>query len=839
MTHTASTPARSTLSFAVAIFTGAFLLFLVQPLIGKYILPWFGGSPGVWTTCLLFFQCVLLAGYAYAHLLTTFLKPRQQVITHLAVVAIALATLPIIPSDQLKPAGDGDPILQILLVLSRTIGLPYLALSATGPLMQAWFSRAHPGQSPYRLYALSNIGSLLALLAYPVLVETSLSRPAQARWWSFGMVAFAAAACWCARELWSAPIDEQKSDAAATDKSDEEVKVPGRAFLWLALPACATAVLMAATNKICQDVAVVPFLWVLPLALYLITFIIAFDSPRWYSRAWYGRALILCWAAVTWAMFKGVDVSIAKQLLIYSATLFVTCMVCHGELYQLRPAPRRLTAYFLTISAGGALGGLFVALLAPMVFNSYMEFNIGLFASGLLFTLVCLLRKSIWLIGRWQVAIACTMSWTAACWAIFRYTEVSIAAQIGLGATALVVAAVVSHFLPRWIGAPEKPSLPFQIAVGTVGALASLLAALVLLLVTRSYEEYRLAIWGGAALLAVICYIWISVGPATRWNVPVWIPLLPVIGALGWGLWSQAKDANEGALSSSRNFYGVLAVMEYYPDNPEEHYRLLRHGRITHGFQYVDPIHARRQTSYYGGKSGVGLAIRHTRAKNKRVGVVGLGTGTIATYGREGDVYRFYDINPEVIRLAGPEGDTFTYLKNSDAKIEVALGDARLSMEREAREAPQQFDVIALDAFSSDAIPVHLVTKESFDIYKHHLATNGVIAVHTSNRYLNLEPVVLKLAKHLDMKALIINGKEEDESWVYGSTWILLTNNPAILDNDEVKAALSAPSKGGDDVPLWTDDYASIFAILEDNPFDEMSEWLKNLFAKKAAVTTD
>ena len=835
MNHTASSPGRSTLSFAVAIFTGAFLLFLVQPLIGKYILPWFGGSPGVWTTCLLFFQCVLLAGYAYAHLLTTFLQPRQQAITHLAVVAAALATLPIIPNEELKPVGEGDPILQILLVLSRTIGLPYLALSATGPLMQAWFARAHPGDSPYRLYALSNIGSLLALLAYPVLVETSLSRPAQARWWSVGMVAFAAACAWCARRLWSAPNDG-KTASAGSDESADEVKIRGRAFLWLALPACATAILMATTNKICQDVAVVPFLWVLPLALYLITFIIAFDSPRWYSRAWYGRALILCWAAVIWAMFKGVDVSIAKQLLIYSATLFVTCMVCHGELYQLRPAPRRLTAYFLTISAGGALGGLFVALVAPMLFDSYIEFNLGLFASGLLFALVCLLRKSIWTIGRWQVAIACVMTWTTACWALFRYAEVSMAAQIGLGVAALVVAAAVSHFLPRWIGSPPKPTIFFQFAVGTVGALASLLAALVLLLLTHSYDQYRLGIWGCAVLLAVICYIWISVGPATRWNLPVWIPLVPVIGALGWGLWSQAKDANEGATASSRNFYGVLAVMEYYTDDPENHYRLLRHGRITHGFQYTDPIHARRQTSYYSGKSGVGMAIRHTREKGKRVGVVGLGTGTLATYGRDGDYYRFYDINPQVVHLAGPQGDTFTYLKNSDAKIEVALGDARLSMER---EKPQQFDVLALDAFSSDAIPVHLLTKESFEIYKRHLRADGVIAVHTSNRYLDLEPVVLKLAAHIGMKALIINAHEDTESWVYGSTWILVTNNPAIIDNDEVKVALTAPSKSGPDVPLWTDDYASIFAILEDNPLDGLSGWFKELFAPKPTTTTD
>ena len=555
MTPSPSATGRSTLSFAVAIFTGAFLLFLVQPLIGKYILPWFGGSPGVWTTCLLFFQCVLLAGYAYAHLLTTFLAPRQQVITHLSVVGSALGTLPIIPNDQLKPTGDGDPILQILLVLTRTIGLPYLVLSATGPLMQAWFARAHPGRSPYRLYALSNIGSLLALLAYPVFVETQLSRPAQALGWSAGMILFGIACIWCTARLWNAPQEESSSTTASTTTADDEVKIPGRALLWLLLPACATVLLMASTNKICQDVAVVPFLCVLPLALYLLTFIIAFDGPQWYSRAWYGRALILCWAAVTWVLFKGVDVSIAMQVLIYSATLFVTCMVCHGELYQLRPSPRRLTAYFLTISAGGALGGLFVALIAPLVFDSYIEFNLGLFASGLLFVLLCLLRKSVWHIGRWQVAIACVASWTAACWALFRYTDLPIGTQVALGATSLVLAVAVSHFLPRWVGAPPQPSILFQFAVGSVGALASLLAALVLLLIAHSYNEYRLGIWGCAALLAAICYIWISVGPATRWNLPVWIPLLPVVGALGWGLWLQAKDSNEGVLSISRNFF--------------------------------------------------------------------------------------------------------------------------------------------------------------------------------------------------------------------------------------------------------------------------------------------
>ena len=695
-------------SFAVASFGGAFLLFLVQPLIGKYILPWFGGGPGVWTTCLLFFQCGLLAGYAYAHLLTRFLPSRSQVVFHLALLAAAVALLPITPGEQLKPSGGGEPTWEVLSLLGRTVGLPYLALAATAPLLQAWFSRVHPGRSPYRLYALSNVGSLLALVSYPVLVETTLPRPDQTRWWSAGLLVFALACAWCGLGVWRRPADAG-ADSSATVHAAEDGPTRGRIWLWLSLPACGTVLLMATTNKITQDVSVVPFLWVVPLGLYLLSFILSFDSPRWYSRTWYAWALLPCWGGVYGVLDRGVEAPISVQVVVYSVTLFVTCMVCHGELYRLRPAPRRLTAYYLTISAGGAVGGLFVALMAPLIFDSYSEFHWGLLASGVLLAVVCFRGRGVWAAGRW------------------------------------------------WM--------------------------------------------------------------------PSWVPVSLAVCLLGWGLWLQALKVSEGAGPSTRSFYGVLTLFDYDAEDPDNHYRLLRHGRIAHGLQFTNPVFARLATTYFTEESGVGLAMRLTRAEGKRVGVVGLGVGTLAAYGRPGDYYRFYEINPAVVRLSGPAGDTFTYLKDSEARIEIALGDARLSMER---EPPQRFDVLVLDAFSSDSIPVHLLTREAFETYRRHLRPDGVIAVHIANRYLDLEPVVLTAARHLGLQALIINGEQNDEdTWIYPSAWVLLTSHRALIEHPDIRGAVSPPKPGVADIPLWTDDYTSVFAILDDKLVNKLGELLR------------
>ncbi|MDY7011633.1 MAG: fused MFS/spermidine synthase [Planctomycetota bacterium] len=373
----------SLLIFAPAVFLGAFLLFQVQPLIGKYILPWFGGSPEVWTTCMLFFQVFLLIGYAYAHLVVRYLRPRIQSVVHVVVIIAALAVLPITPAAAWKPQGPEYPTLRILLLLSACIGLPYFVLSATGPLMQGWFNRTNPSDSPYRLYSLSNAGSLLALLSYPFIVEPALSRQSQANLWSWSLGAFAVFAGICALWLWKhhqpkkPPPDKKTAHQDADDKKNW-----GLRLLWLALPAGASVELLAVTNKICQDVAAIPFLWILPLCLYLLSFIICFHHEKWYVRPVFLGVFILSIVVVALVQAWGwsEDLSVIQQIAMYSAVLFACCMVCHGELYRLRPDPRHLTGYYLMIATGGAIGGILVAVVAPLVFNTYLELHLGLLA---------------------------------------------------------------------------------------------------------------------------------------------------------------------------------------------------------------------------------------------------------------------------------------------------------------------------------------------------------------------------------------------------------------------------------------------------------------------------
>ncbi|HEY5041455.1 MAG TPA: hypothetical protein VIK53_05575 [Verrucomicrobiae bacterium] len=376
--------------YALTIFTGAFLLFLVQPLIAKYILPWFGGAPSVWTTCMLFFQLLLLGGYAYAHFLARWFKPRTQAIIHLVLVAAALALLPIIPSDSWKPSDGSDPTLRILGLLLVSIGMPYFVLAATSPLLQHWFSRTHPGVSPFRLYALSNVGSVLALLSFPVYFETHFTRTQSARLWGWALAAYAAGCIFCALKLWRAGKGAgKKSEIQKTETStpDSPPSFVNR-ILWLLLPACASTLLLATTNMVCQEVAVIPFLWILPLTLYLLSFIICFDSPRWYGRFPFGLALILAIGGISWMVFEGIAASLYLQLFVYSGGLFICCMVCHGELYRLRPDPRHLTGFYLMIAAGGALGGIFVAVIAPLIFNNYYELQWGLLICGALFLII-------------------------------------------------------------------------------------------------------------------------------------------------------------------------------------------------------------------------------------------------------------------------------------------------------------------------------------------------------------------------------------------------------------------------------------------------------------------
>ena len=694
-------------AFSLTIFWGACLLFLVQPLIARFILPWFGGGPAVWTTCMLFFQVLLLGGYAYAHFSISRLTPRRQVITHLCLLALAAALLPITPGDQWKPTDGTNAAGHILLLLLVCLGLPYLVLSATGPLLQAWFSKTNPGVSPYRLYALSNIGSLLALLAYPFVLEPQLSRQAQANWWSLGLSLYVLLASWCGYKVWQSAGADTKS--TILDDS-EEAPSTTRKLLWFALPACGVMLLLAITNKLCQDIAVVPFLWVLPLSLYLLSFIISFDSPRWYHRAFWLPLLAALLGGVVYNLHTAEShPNITPLASLYLGTMFVACMVCHGEVFRLRPGASRLTGYYLSISAGGAVGGLFVALVAPFVFPDYFELHLALFL------------------------------------------------------TAALVLVVLR----------QDPGFPLQ---------------------------HGKARWG-------------------------WAILLLALPAFGYGLYDVASTSLQGAVSVTRGFYGVLKVTESEKSDPASHHLTLQHGATIHGLQYQSAERRTEPTSYYTSTSGIGRLFRTYQPDGgRRVGAVGLGSGTLATWGRQGDTFRFYEINDDVARLAT---STFTYLKDSKAKTELVMGDARLRMEG---EPDQQYDVIILDAFSSDAIPVHLLTLEAFATYQRHLKKDGVIVVHVSNRYLDLHPVVYRIAEKIGFPAVTIddNNTISEDDGFYGSDWIVLTRNADLLKQPLIHDAASDPVEFSPRVLPWTDERSDLLRILvsEEGSF---LHWLQGL----------
>jgi hypothetical protein len=767
------------LGFALTVFGGAFLLFAVQPMIGKYTLPWFGGGPGVWTTCMLFFQTLLLGGYAYAHLVARRLKPRAQVLVQAGLVLAALLLLPITPAASWKPQSPDHPTLRILALLAASLGAPYFVLSTTGPLLQHWWSRCRPGASPYRLYALSNAGSLLALLSFPFCFEPHFTRKRQTELWGWGLAAYAACFVWPALKMWrsaSAPAPEQvapgkpgvtpppssscfqASMVQPPSPSREALAAPpggkfAQSALWLLLPACSSVLLLATTNKLCQDVAVIPFLWIVPLALYLLSFIICFDSPRWYVRPLFALGLIAAAAGICRALLQGTELSLYWQIGLYCAGLFLCCMACHGELYRLRPAPEQLTGYYLLIAAGGAFGGLFVAVLAPLIFRDFYELHWGLFGCVVLFALSLNLSPGpSW---RW---LACALT---------------LAGVVGIDQG---VAWAAPHFktFPR-------------------GAVIALRASV-------------------STLLVLAALVWVARGKFrsfARWRLVACGWLVAGIVVLGVCLWKQGAKPAGDVVFRARNFYGTLTVYEEYKADPQQHYFLLEHGRITHGLQFVDSTQALWPTTYYGEESGVGLAMNALSSRPRRVGLVGLGTGTLTAYLRKGDYGRIYEINPQVARVAASQ---FTYLSNCPARIDIALGDARLSLEK---EAPEQFDLLVLDAFSSDAIPVHLLTAESFALYQRHLKPEGIIAVHISNHYVDLEPVVVNLARHFGYQLALIDYDEDEASWwLYASTWVLLTRNDAVLDTPAIHQATGKIKTMNPKVPLWTDDFASLYQIL-------------------------
>lgn len=673
--------------YAVTIFVSAFLLFLLQPITAKQILPWFGGSAAVWTTCLVFFQTTLLLGYAYSDAVTRHLSPKVQVRLHIALLVLSCALLPIVPGSQWKPVGGENPSLLILGLLAATIGLPYFLLSTTSPLVQAWFARRFPARSPYRLFALSNLASMLALLGYPLALEPWVATRLQSYGWSAAYVVFAllvAASAW--RSLRAEPVAAAAGGATALGAGAAADTPPalGAQLRWMALAATGSYLLLAVSNHICQNIASIPLLWIVPLSIYLLTFILCFDGEGWYRRETFLAVLAAALGVMAWTLAdQDLTQRLELQIGVFCVGLFIACMFCHGELARLKPAPRYLTRFYLMVSLGGAIGAALVGLVAPLVLPAYFELAFGL-----------------------------------------------------------------------------------------------VLCAALLVLQTLPLHKVFVALAGASLLFA--------------------------IGAGTWGI----HDFYDNTILATRNFYGVLRVQEWDQGTSNAH-RSLIHGTILHGTQYLDPDLERSATTYYTQTSGIGRAIEslHPSLRPIKVGIIGLGTGTIATYGSKGDVYRFYDINPAVV---GISKRYFTYLAQSEATIEIALGDARLSLER---EPPQGFDVLAIDAFSSDAIPVHLITAEALAVYRRHMKPGGIIAFHVTNRYLDLAPVVQKLADAAGLHAVQVDD-DGDDALASRSDWVLLSDSAQALAREPINEAAEAVTPRPE-WRLWTDDFNNIVQVLK------------------------
>lgn len=775
------------LLFSLLSLLSAFLLFQVQPVISKFILPWFGGSPGVWTTCMLFFQVVLFGGYAYAHGLSR-LRPRAQWLVHSALILAALAFLPIVPGDFWKPTGGEPPAGRILLLLLGTVGLPYFVLSSTSPLTQVWFTRAMPGRSPWRLYALSNLGSLAALLSYPFLIEPVWDVTTQTWIWSAGFVAFAVMSLWLVkrtRHLAEAPAAEVQPSAA------EPVAAPswGRRLLWVILPAAASALLLATTNHVSQDVAVVPFMWVVPLSLYLLSFIICFEHERWYA-SW-------AWALPTMAVLF--VTALGKKLTLTAepmpnylfalgwsfAAVFLACMVCHGELARLKPKAGHLTEFYLLMSLGGALGGLLVSLVAPRVFVTYLEWPLGLILS---FGIAWLAWAAwVWRTTLKRLALtlaALVLAGVGAFWLAGRHVTPAADKTTWLSNLAEILAGIVKSFGSWAASLPETTRRSLEIL-----------------------DSARAMSAGAAAGIVVLLLAWLVYRRPRRAAHFLVILVSLIFGILGFHRLQRQTLAVDEKLERVRNFYGAVNVDEDWDDGLENTYRTLTHGGIIHGMQNMGAAYRQEPVTYYGRQTGIGKALDNLMGRaDARVAIVGMGAGTTACYAKAGQQWRFYEINPEIPRLARKH---FTYLADAEsrgAKVNTVLGDARLMLES---EPDQGFDVLLLDAFSGDAIPVHLLTQEAFAIYRRHMKPDGVIVVHVTNSYLALAPVVEGLAADMGWKTTRVITEEDGD---HDSTdYILLAREGEFLKTIPADQPENQEPKS---IPLWTDRRHNLFEIL-------------------------
>ena len=704
--------------FAILIFTSAFLVFQIQPIIAKMLLPLYGGTPSVWTTCVLFFQIGLLTGYGYTHILVKNVKLKHQLIIHSCLLAISLLLIPIM-SNMPKAPQNLSQTLGIIQVLAFSVGLPFILLSASSPLFQYWFGAVYSKKSPYRLYALSNIGSLLGLLSYPFVIETVLPLSTQILIWSFGYLSFIGMTIWWQCQLVKVSLGKNYNEVNDTKIQNKKTisfsSVHSPKFLvriiWLFLTAGGSIVLLAFTNKMCQDIAALPFLWVVPLCLYLITFILCFERDALYQRNIWFPFLILSVSLCGYLLHQEYEenqTSLIYQIIIYCAALFGCCMVFHGELVRRRPAKQDLTLFYIHIALGGALGGLFVNFIAPIVFSGY-----------------------------WELHISLVLVWILA----------------------------------------------------------------MVILATHNHAEHKIHI------------LWIKFYLKRHYSLS--------IGSVGiviliWVLGRNMMVMKAPSIFNTRSFFGVLHVFEYDKET-SNHFRILKHGRVGHGVQWMHTLDMDKPTAYYGSCSAVALAINRfpLRSNNNlvlKVGAIGLGIGTIATYGQNNDIFRFYEINSDVDWIAR---DYFTYLKNSKANIDVIIGDARQTMKRELETTgSQNYDIILVDAFNGDAIPTHLLTQEASDLYWEHLNEDGILAFHITNKQFDLSDVVRQLAIYTNKEAISIIDDGKCDDYSVKNFWILITSNQTFINDIQVQKAQNDWEFEPKPI-IWTDDFNNLFEIVK------------------------
>ena len=678
MSETAPNQKSEQLTLALTIFLGAFLLFFVQPMIARQLLPIFGGAASVWMASLLFFQTTLLLGYCYAHLLRIYCSPKKQILIHCSLVAISMVwTWFSWDSPPLNSELD-SPLVRLMIQLGLTIGLPFLLLAGTSPLVQNWYGLG--SSQPYRLYALSNLGSLLALLVFPFAIEPSWGNTDQFYGWFAGLGLYLGMCLFILKQYFS--FSEKQTTAKVFQANSRD------RIYWTALSACGAALLVSSSSILTREVGPVPFLWILPLAVYLITFILCFDKPEWYKRSVFFPLFAV---SVTALMFLfDSKLSFSFEMAMHSLVLFSTCMICHGEVVKLRPDSNQLTEFYLFLSLGGVIGAIFVNVIAPSLFSDYYEYRISILISLLL----------------------------------------------------------ASH-----------------VAIASMARFAKTLRALSLAFATI---------------------------------------------LIGLFLNTEAGEDHVIELAAYRGFYGLLEVFEVEPNAPGTH-RKIYSDDIEHGSQLTGDQYRRVPTTYFSNHSGVGKALLNYQKPNRKVGVIGLGAGTLAAYGNAGDSFRFYEINPDSLTIAN---QYFTYLGDSPADVTVILGDARLSLEEDLASG-RRFDVLVVDAFTGDALPSHLITAEAWDLYWKLLNQDGILAINVSNDYLDLIPVVQHHNQRSDRHRLLHLVSEADDGWdINVASWLLATENQRVLS--EIEKYMYPPQTNKPPVE-WTDEKFSVLELFRWN----------------------